>query len=144
MIGCSKRNRAKYPRKCVWTRQKETQIKGLIGLPTTGPSARGFWCVVSAGAACGFGIRPKICRPAAAEVSSRTQEKKTSATQGKMDTMVKWLELTSFVAIRFGSRMKIMTAIFNLHTVPKKQRNNQIPFVKLFPGVLKNAVFFLS
>lgn len=29
---------------------------------------------------------------------SRTQEKKTSATQGKMDTMVKWLELTSFVA----------------------------------------------
>lgn len=73
-------------------------MKGLIGLPTTGPSARGFWCVVSAGAACGFGIRPKICRPAAAEVSSRTQEKKTSATQGKMDTMVKWLELTSFVA----------------------------------------------
>jgi len=36
-----------------------------------------------------FGIRPKICRPAAAEESSRTQEKKTSATQGKMGTMGK-------------------------------------------------------
>lgn len=45
-----------------------------------------------------FSWRRLWLRHSAAEVSSRTQEKKTSATQGKMDTMVKWLELTSFVA----------------------------------------------
>lgn len=78
--------------------KKKRRLKGWSACQQLGPVPEASWCVVSAGAACGFGIRPKISRPAAAEVSSRTREKKTSATQGKMDTMVKWLELTSFVA----------------------------------------------
>ena len=60
-----------------------------------------------------------------------------------MDTMVKWLELTSFVAKIWVKDENNDRDIQFAHS-SKKQRNNQIPFVKLFPGVLKNAVFFLS
>ena len=46
-------------------------------------------------AACGFGLRPKICRPTPAVVSSRMQEKNPLLPMVKW---VQWVKLTSFVA----------------------------------------------
>ena len=69
--------------------KKKRRLKGWSAYQQLGPVPETFDALFPAGAVCGFGIRPKICRPAAAEVFSRTQEKKTSATQGKMDTMGK-------------------------------------------------------
>ena len=76
-------------------------------------------------AACGFGLRPKICRPTPAVVSSRMQEKNPLLPMVKWVQWAKWLELTSFVATIWVKDENNDRDIQFAHSSKKKNQTNK-------------------